>query len=201
MRKCAMSKTPCPCIVDIRWKLVLPYPASFWTFWSYLHLLCHSSLSLCLHSSCCKFSFPIPQPIAPSPYLLRIPFSLLALPMEGVYSIAIWRKMARMLVQNRECPCWLGCTSFQETICSSELFPYWINIVQWMRPSLSLKDPILEVRSFLTCLWHGGNCSQWGTLYIRKKDFARFSAWILEHLGTLVIGKLKFILKTLKRQP
>lgn len=35
--------------------------------------------------SAVNFSFPIPQPLAPSPYLLRIPFSLLALPMEGVY--------------------------------------------------------------------------------------------------------------------
>lgn len=70
-----------------------------------------------------------------------------------------------------------------------------------MRPSLALKDPILEVRNFLTSLWHGGNCSQWGTWYIREKDFARFSAWILEHLGTLITGKLKLILKTLKKQP
>lgn len=55
--------------------------------------------------------------------------------------------------------------------CSSEPFLYWINIFQWMRLSLALGEPTMELRSFLTS-WHLGETTASEEHYsLQRKDF------------------------------
>lgn len=100
-----------------------------------------------------------------------------------------WRVSALELSKDRWLPWWgtsgngsPGQLQILPGDCSSEPFLYWINILQWMRPSLALGEPTVELRSFLTS-WHLGVTTASEEHHsLQRKDFC------LLELGSALLG-------------